>query len=266
MPRISYIGFVPGLEGETSLKNRTNVATPGTYAYAAERAARQTGLPFCRLDFQTASAPNPLLSSMGQSVATDIAILNDKYGGHGLIVASSIGAGVALQSLITLHDNDIDLPAVLLFKPAIDPLALIQMRMQLQGATADLTALHAGEISSLPIAVDATHYSPNPGSFLLTREHLKDADALRLLSDAGSRDLFRQKLQATPLPELRLQTAVNDQMCPRQITNMFAELVEGCSVKDYALRLMPGDRADDHSAELTAEIVDMVRQSGMRPA
>lgn len=95
---MSYIAFIPGLEGHKSLANRTNEAVPGTYAYAVECAARHTNLPYARLDFQTAATPFPTLSDMGASIAGQIYNLNKIHGGSGLVVASSIGAGVCLQA------------------------------------------------------------------------------------------------------------------------------------------------------------------------
>ena len=261
---MSYIAFVPGLEGDLSLKARTKKPVPGTYAHAAEQAAHEMGLAFFRLDFQTASRPYLLLSEMGYEVAADIAAFNARYGA-GLIVASSIGAGVTLQALANLKESYIDLPPVLLFKPAIDPLSLITERLRAHGASAHLDALIAGKIPALPIPVDPSPQSPAPGTFLLTKAHIEDEAALRLITSEQSRTLFSQTFADTKIPEIRLQTAKDDPMCTVQVADTFARVAEGCTNR-YSITLLPGHRSDDHTNELRGEIRAMALDHGLRRA
>lgn len=252
---MSYVAFVPGLEGDLSLQNRTLTPLSGTYAYAAFTAAQNLGLPFYRIDFQTATVPNPILSDMGQSVAEQIVNLHQDSQPAGLIVASSIGAGVALQSLKHIAASGTPMPSLLLFKPALDPLAMIEIRMKQKGAEQYVTMLREGKLSSLPIEVDASHYNPNPGKFMLTPAHINDANALRILTSPASQAELHQSLLSHPLPEMSLVTAQSDAMCPAHLAYAFSKIVNGGTRQGMRIVLLPGDRADDHSSELSDEIM-----------
>ncbi len=261
---MSYISFISGLEGDRSLAERTTEIMPGTYAHAASLAAQDVKLPFYRTHFQTAAKPNPTLSEMGRTVAQEIALMNHAHGKAGVIVASSVGAGVALQAFLNLKDIGAKLPALLLFKPAIDPLSLITDRLRDHGALAHLDMLKAGKIPYLPIPVDPSPQSPNPGTFLLTPAHVNDSNALRLLTTEKSRNFFAYMFSENKIPEIMLQTAMDDPMCTAMVAGTFARVAE-TATDHYSLDLLPGRRSDDHGADLRAQIKNMAIRQALRP-
>lgn len=159
------------------------------------------------------------------------------------------------------HFNDVPLPAVLLFKPALDPLAMIFERMtKFPGGLEYVKKLEAGQIPHLPIPVDATHYSPDPGNFILTPAHVNDVDALRLLTDTASQNRFQSQFQNHELPELILMTAEEDDMCPAEKIGIFSGLARHASLKGCEVVLLNGKRADDHSDDLKQSIIEWAQR------
>lgn len=257
-----YIAFIPGLVGEQSFANRTPDPLPGTYAHAVGTAASELSVPFYRLDFQTAANKFPTLSEMGRELAGNIGLLNWNHEGTGLVVASSIGAGAYLQSLLNMQDDNIEYPLSLLFKPGVDPLLLIAARLKVAGAGHLLEDLLSGKRHELGIPVDPSPQNPQPGNFIITAKHYIDGDAQRIISSDSSRANFWDKFADRKLRELRVLTASNDQMFTAQIADVFAKVMAGCADR-YELDLLPGDRADDHGAQLTQAVMAMAGRHGL---
>lgn len=251
---MTYIAFVPGLEGHLSLAARTDTAPQGSYARVVEDVAKEEGLSFVRVDFQTSASPFPTLSDMGVDVARQIVALNDEHGAPGLIVASSVGAGVMLQALTEIKSPN-KFPALLLFKPALDPLAMIETRMNAtpEGAAA-LRQLKAEDIQTLGIPVDPSPQSPNPGKFMLTPAHVNDAHAIRILMDRSSHSRLRSAFETQLLPNLRIVTAQQDPLCPADNVKLLLNVLNNCvSVPPHGFQfntVLSGRRSDPHTFEL----------------
>ncbi len=257
-----YIGFVPGLEGGKSVMARTNDTLPGTYAHAVKTAADELGLPFYRLDFQKASSIDaekfPTLSQMGVEIAEGIKLLNWHHSGTGLVVASSIGAGAYLQSLLKMQDDGTEYPESVFFKPGIDPLLLIAVRLKQAGVGHWIDELMNGQRETIEIPVDPSPQNPNPGTFIITAKHYTDADAQRIISSESSRNNFWDKFSENKLPQVRVLTASDDPMFTAQIADIFARVMAGCTVR-YQLDTLPGSRADDHGPDLTRYVKEMAQ-------
>ena len=250
---MTYVLFVPGLNGHKSIPVQTSQPQPGTNYYAVATVARDLSVPCYRAVFQTASNPFPTLSEMGLEVASQIRAVTDAHGEPGLIVASSIGAGVTMQALTEL-EHERNLPHVIAFKPVFDPLdAITGALAKVPEGQICLDKLKSSELSGLPLPVESTYASQNPGHFMLTQAHIDDTDALRLISDSTTSFAhFSEKLGGRKMASMKILVAENDTVSQNMTAFIIAarqHAKDGCSIS-----LIPGNHADDQSKRLAGEV------------
>lgn len=254
---MSYVLYVPGLNGDKSIDAQfSSAALSGTNYEAVKETARMHEVFCMRSFYQMPHEQFPTLSRMGTQVATHVIHLNVARGTPGLIVASSVGAGVTLQALSTLPEDQ-PLPHVILFKPVIDPLDAIKSQLEAKlpagmGATL-LAELKEGKRPGLEIPVNSTDTGPEPGKFLLSKAHLDDPKALHLISDPESFAAFSAKLGPRKMGSLTLLVGRNDALTDKKQMLDFAEAARihtHCSCK---LDFLDGDEVLDR-ATLTQEV------------
>ena len=252
-----FTAFIPGLNGHKSINSQTAEPLPSSNYYAVKKASDDLGVPCFRLIFQTAANPYPTLSQMGLIVAQQIEDLQDEYGDEGLIVASSIGTGVAFQAMSEL-DPGYDFPGLIAFKPVVDPLNAISAALDrlpnAQGAVL-LQKLKAEEIPALPIPVEASSINEDPGHFLLTKAHLDDAAALRLISDTTSFALFESKMDGRKMPLLEFILAEDDKTASENI-NSFSTAVAKWSSRGSMTSWVSGTHSDNQSEALANAVTN----------
>jgi hypothetical protein len=204
-----------------------------------------------RIAFQTSANKYPTLSEMGMIAARQIEALQDEYGDEGLIVASSIGTGVAFQAFNEMSDER-DLPGMIAFKPVVDPLNAISSALNRlpngQGSIL-MSKLKAGEIPALPIPVEASAVNEQPGNFMLTRAHVEDEAALRLISDETCHALFDQKRNGRLMPVLQLMVAQQDATTSENL-HAFATAARQWSKTGCELTWISGTHATNQSVKL----------------
>lgn len=251
---MTYVLFVPGLSGHKSIATQTPLPPVGTNYYAVLQTARSLKAPCARADFQNATNKFPTLSEMGLSVASEIEEMQDEYRDPGLIVASSVGAGVVLQALQALKPQ-YTLPHVIAFKPVFDPLDAITGALdKVPNGPLYLEKLKSGEIAALPLPVEATSASEDPGHFMLTQAHLDDQAALRLISNStNSFALFAEKLAGRKMASMKIMIAEKDTVA---LSNMsaFKKAVDPHVQFKCVISNIPGTHSDEQSDKLAKEV------------
>lgn len=243
-----FTAFIPGLNGHHSIGNQTAEPLPGTNYFAVKEASDAFGIPCVRIVFQTAANPYPTLSEMGLIVARQIEALQDEHGNEGLVAASSIGTGVAFQAFSEMHGG-YDFPSLIAFKPVIDPLNAISSalsRLPNNMGAVMMQKLMSGEIEALPIPVEASHVNEQPGHFMLTKAHVEDALALRLISDPTCHALFDQKREGRRMPSLQLLVGEQDTTTSENLV-AFATAARLWSKTGCDMKWMAGNHASNQS-------------------
>jgi len=250
---MSYILYVPELNGHKSLENQSALPPPGTNYHAVYDTAKTLSIPCYRAIFQTAARPFPTLTEMGETVATEIQRLQDAHGEAGLIVASGVGAGVALQAL-TLMEPEYALPHMIAYKPVLDPLhAITTILSTTPAGQSDLQQLEKGDITTLKLPVETIAACSDPGHFMLTQDHINDPGALRLLSNpTDSLVHFSNSLAGRKMASLKLIVAENDHLASTNI-GAFARAIGHYARGSCTLSIIPGTHGDDHSKRLAQE-------------
>lgn len=246
-----FVAFIPGLNGNKSIATQTGEPQPGSNYFAVKEAADAFDIPSVRLVFQTSAKPYPTLSEMGMIVARQIEALQDEHGNEGLIVASSIGTGVAFQAMSEMHGG-YDLPGMIAFKPVVDPLNAIASalgRLPNNMGAVMMDKLKAGEIPALPIPVEASAINEDPGNFMLTKAHIEDAAALRLISDETCHAVFDAKRDGRRMPVLELLIAQQDTTTSENL-HAFSTAARRWSNTGCQMTWMSGTHASNQSERL----------------
>ncbi len=120
-----------------------------------------------------------------------------------------------------------------------------------------------GEIEALPIPIDPSTVNENPGHFLLTKAHVEDALALRLVSDPTCHALFDQKRDGRRMPALELLFGGPNTLASENLA-AFATAARLWSKTGCNMKWMAGDHASNQTERLgqavTAKLLQHLRR------
>lgn len=224
----TFVLFIPGLKGSKSLHLGTpETPVPESNQGAVHRAAKENKTDFFAPGYQSLTNSYPFLSEMGDTVANHLKTLQQTYDRRGLVIASSVGAGVLLQAL-NQSASYYPLPDVILIKPVYDPLSSIEGYMGTtdHGKTA-LAALKGRKIERIPLPISGSDTQKNAqsgDSFMLTRTHLEDPRALRLSNnwETATKNL-EGKLSGRKIPNMKILLAGDDPFSPLNLSREFSK-------------------------------------------
>lgn len=244
---MTTIIWVPGLQGERSLSQNFGLGANGL---AVQNIARQLKCSFIPTCYQSTNSPNLLLSVMGQRLAAAIRVVKQD---PIIIVGSSVGAGVALDALSRLK-SCVSPIALIAFKPVPDPL----MATSLQLTSEALAALNAGQISVIPMPVESTDGQPQD-TFPLTKAHLDDPNALRLLSNPDHVARFNESAGGRAVRTGSIIYARGDHLTPEAMMMGFRDAVHNTRLDMIAL---DGNHGTDFTTVLNEQVREMVVRLG----
>lgn len=239
--------FVPGLQGEFQIAN--SAGPDGTNQDLVRRVAEETQWGFEVTAYQTTSDPYPTLSEMQDRVAQRLSAHMTQHEKDKplVIVASSVGAGVALGALLrTIQDRPRSLTspyALLLYKPVIDPIATINEMYK------DHNIETLGEVGKPPYLPLPIQGSESGDVFKLETRHFKDKEAVKLLSNPS--DFFDFSRKADPVLT-RVVACNDDPLTPFGLIQAFSATIKYRTVEQQWV-------AGDHSTDATDAL-----QSGLR--
>ncbi|MDY0030009.1 MAG: hypothetical protein RBR86_08735 [Pseudobdellovibrionaceae bacterium] len=250
---MSNIIFVPGLQGVNQIaENATRSVTlaRGVNEQAIYDATHKAGWAFHKISYQTPETPAPRLSVMEKSVAQQISGIFDLTRGPNIIVGSSVGFGVVVGAISRLK-NSTSRFGLIGFKPIPDPLMAIEFQLKSQNF---LDVLRHGIVPSIPMPVEGT----GKDFFPLTKEHIDDSDALRLLSAPRSAAEFNSSAKGK-IRDCKLIFARRDHLTRAFLLADFREVIPCHRARSI---IKSGDHSTDLSAVLAKEVSAMIARLG----
>lgn len=247
------VAFAPGLKGTKSNFEEQHVAdfTAGT-AKGVYDAVDELGGLFELMDYQygdTDETRFPRFSKMAEHFACQVELF-----GPDLIVASSVGAFIALQSMM-ITKKPVDM---ILLMPVFDVLGKA-VQLSEEGVNKLLNA----QIPMLPIPVESTEAGGEAGHFPMNALHFTDDNILEILDERTSPDVWLDKaLGEQDFNNVAIARADNDPMCTRQEQNRLAEVLGSFSKVRPHQFVFEGGHGEDRTQKVTELVTYLVREKG----
>jgi len=228
-----FLFYIPGLENPNQVqadKNpyRMDQEPPHeTCAHGAWDAAIKNDMTFARIRLQAPGDAAPTLSEMGMKCATALIGLQLGHERPGVLVSSSVGAGVTLQAMLNTLTC---LPETwIVIEGVFDPLSRTKdMAAHIENGTALYNAVQNGEKDTFPLPIGA---DGKGGIFPLEQHHIKDKAALRIFDETqGVSDQKRlatafNNRKTSKIDHLVLVTTDTHPLSPPSLNQQFADVM-----------------------------------------
>ncbi len=228
-----FLFYIPGLEAPNQVHADTSPCKidqeppHGTCAHGAWDVAIQNNMTFARIRLQAPGGTPPTLSEMGMKCSSALIGLQLGHEQPGVIVSSSVGAGVTLQAML---NTLVRLPETwIVIEGVFDPLSRIKdIAAHIQNGIALYLAVQNGEKDIFPLPVGA---DGKGGTFPLQQRHIMDKGALRIFDDTqGKQDQKRlaaafNKRKTKKIGHLVLLTTDTHPLSPPSLNQQFAEVM-----------------------------------------
>jgi len=245
--------FVPGLQGVnhiTENANRVGQIPRGSNEEAVYEAAKNAGWAFHKVAYQTANDPAPLLSAMEEKTAEQISQIFDLTRGPHIVVGSSVGFGVTVGAISRMKSTTSSF-GLIGFKSIPDPLMAIEFQLKSQNA---LDALQVGLIPEIRMPVEGA----GKDFFPLTKDHINDPEAMRLLSAPGAILQFKQAA-GNKVKDCKLVFARQDHLTRAFLLADWKNIIPCHHTRTIVRR---GDHSTDLGPVLGREVSAMIARLG----
>jgi hypothetical protein len=253
------IVYAPGLMGDSQFErlaqqpaNNNGDMMPGTYARAVQNAAGMLMADFYLARYQTPEDRFPLLSQMGDRVAT--AYLDALRGYDGdrapVLIGSSVGAGVVIEALKHIWQTAVNaaqiiemggpqvrrvrMPYVILLEPVYDPLAAVPLQAADYGDSEWFKKIANGRLVNdeefYGLRVEPSAVDREPGVFHVQGRHMHDPAATRIMTSPDDQKYYQSNI-GPHLPGLVVITTEGHRLSPKSLIKPFAQAI-GAQVQE----------------------------------
>ena len=245
--------FVPGLQGVKQISenaDRIGHMPRGSNEQSVYEAAKNAGWAFHKVAYQTSETPAPLLSTMEENTAQQISQIFELTRGPNIIVGSSVGFGVTVGAISRMKSSTSRF-GLIGFKPIPDPLMAIEFQLKSQNV---LDALRYDIVPSIPMPVEGV----GKDFFPLTKDHINDPEAMKLLSAPAATLQFKQSA-GDKIKDCKLVFARQDHLTRAFLLADWKNIIPCHHTRTIVRR---GDHSTDLGPVLGREVSAMIARLG----